>query len=129
MLRIQELIKKFMMARDWDNLPPANLAKSVSIEAAELLEHFQFNDWTREDIKQNKDKYLEIQGEVADVIIYCAEMANVLSFDLEKAVVSKLKKASKKYPAKLFKNKNDSRSTADGVYYKIKQEYRKNKNI
>jgi NTP pyrophosphatase (non-canonical NTP hydrolase) len=125
MLKIQEIIHKYMQARDWDNLPPADLAKSISIESAELLEHFQWQNWSKEDIKKNKEKYIEIQHEVADVMIYCIEMANVLGFDVERAVISKLKKASKKYPAKLFKGNKALHGT--GVYEKIKQEYRNNK--
>jgi NTP pyrophosphatase (non-canonical NTP hydrolase) len=125
MLKSQATIQKYMKARDWDNLPPADLAKSVSIEAGELLEHFQWQNWSKEDIKKNKEKYLEIQSEVADVIIYCIEMANVLGFDIEKAINTKLKKAAKKYPAKLFKGNKDPHGT--GVCEKIKAEYRSKK--
>ncbi|MDB5204396.1 MAG: nucleotide pyrophosphohydrolase [Candidatus Taylorbacteria bacterium] len=125
MKKLQETIHKYMKARNWDDLPPADIAKSVSIEAAELLEHFQWQNWSKEDIKKNKEKYEEIKAEIGDIVIYCAEMANILSFDLEIAANNKLKKAAKKYPAHLFKNNKDPHGT--GVYEKIKKEYRKNK--
>lgn len=114
-----------MKARNWDNLPPADLAKSISIESAELLEHFQWQNWSKEDIKKNKEKFEEIKAEIGDIMIYCAEMANILSFDLEIAAINKLKKAAKKYPAHLFKNNKDPHGT--GVYEEIKKAYRVNK--
>jgi len=125
MLKLQATIQKYMKARDWDKLPPADLAKSISIESAELLEHFQWQNHPAEVIKQNKEKYQEIQDEIGDIVIYCTELANVLSFDIEKATLSKLAKAGKKYPAKLFKNSKDPHGT--GVYEKIKAEYRSKK--
>lgn len=112
-----------MKARDWDNLSPADIAKSVSIEAAELLEHFQWQNWSAEEIKKDKGKYKAIQDEAGDIIIYLSEMANRLSFDLEKAAETKLRKAGKKYPAKVFKGNKDHHGT--GVYQKIKKAYRK----
>lgn len=125
MLKLQTTIQKYTKARDWDKVPPADLAKSVMIEGAELLEHFQWSNPNPEDIKKDKEKYLEIQSEVADVFIYITEMANVLGFDLESAVQVKLKKVEKKYPAKLFKNSKVPHGT--GVYEKIKAEYRRKK--
>lgn len=125
MNKIQTDVAKFMKARDWDNLPPADIAKSISIEAAELLEHFQWQNLSKEEIRKNKEKYNEIKAEIADVVIYCVEMANLLSFDLEKAANDKLKRAAKKYPAHLFKNNKGPHGT--GVYEKIKKKYRKNK--
>ncbi len=126
MLKLPTTIQKYTHARSWEKLPPADLAKSVMIEGAELLEHFQWSNPSPEDIKKDKEKYLEIQSEVADVFIYIAEMANALEFDLEKAVYTKLEKVEKKYPAKLFKNSKVPHGT--GVYEKIKAEYRRRNN-
>lgn len=125
MKNFQEKIRKFMKARDWDGLPPADLAKSISIESAELLEHFQWQNWSPEEIKANKEKYEAIRDEVGDIIIYCSELANRLSFDLEKAAEVKLIKAGKKYPASAFKGKTEKHGT--GVYEKIKKAYRTKK--
>lgn len=126
MLQIQNIIKKFMKARSWDKLPPADLAKSISIESAELLEHFQWQNFSVEEIKKDKQKYQDIQDEIGDIMIYCLEMANRLDFDIEKATSEKLKKAEEKYPAKLFKNSKEPHGT--GTYLKIKEVYRKAKN-
>ena len=125
MSKIQKTILKYMKARSWDKLPPADLAKSISIEAAELLEHFQWSNPTPQDIKKNKEKFEAIRDEVADVLIYCHEFANRLGFDLDTAIKAKLKKVEKKYPAKLFKNSKDPHGT--GIYEKIKKEYRMKK--
>lgn len=125
MLKIQKIISKYTKARSWDKLPPADLAKSISIEAAELLEHFQWSNPTPQDIKKNKEKFEAIRDEVADVLIYCHEFANRLGFDLDTAIKAKLKKVEKKYPAKLFKNSKDPHGT--GIYEKIKKEYRMKK--
>jgi NTP pyrophosphatase (non-canonical NTP hydrolase) len=122
---LQKKMSLYMKARSWDKLPPADIAKSISIEAAELLEHFQWVNPTPEEIKKDKEKYQEIQDEIGDIIIYCLEMADRLGFDAGQATVHKIKKAEKKYPAKLFKNSKDPHGT--GVYLEIKKAYRKNK--
>ncbi len=122
---LQKKLSVYMQARNWDTLPPADLAKSISIEAAELLEHFQWSNPTPEEIKKDKEKYQEIQDEIGDIIIYCLEMADRLGFDAEKATLYKIKKVEKKYPAKLFKNNKDPHGT--GVYLQIKKAYRAKK--
>ncbi len=122
---LQKKLSVYMQARNWDTLPPADLAKSISIEAAELLEHFQWQNFSPEEIKKDKEKFQEIKDEMGDIIIYCSEFATRLGFDLETVAKVKLKKAEKKYPAKLFKNNKDPHGT--GVYLEIKKAYRKNK--
>ena len=84
-------ILKFTEDRDWDQFhTPANLAKSISIEANELLECFQWND-------ENYD--LEaVKEELADVVNYCIQMSQVLDFDLIQIVNQKMDKTEKKYP-------------------------------
>lgn len=91
---LQELSKKidaFNKERDWDKFhSPANLAKSISIEASELLECFQWND---------TDYSIEnVKSELADVISYCIQMAAVLKFDIKDIVLEKLLETEKKYP-------------------------------
>ena len=86
---IQE-IRKFNKERDWEVFhTPENLAKSISIEAGELLECFQWNN------DYNKQNVCE---ELADVINYCILMADALDVDLEEIVLSKLEKNKEKYP-------------------------------
>lgn len=92
--RLNELIKridKFNKDRDWDQFhTPSNLAKSISIEANELLECFQWND-TNYDIEAVKE-------ELADVLNYCMQMSMVLGLDPIQIMNDKMDKTEKKYP-------------------------------
>ena len=91
---IQE-IKQFNEERDWDQFhSPENLAKSIAIEAGELLECFQWNN------NYDKEKVCE---ELADVVNYCIVMADQLQVDLEKIVLDKLEKNRQKYPVEKAK--------------------------
>ena len=83
-------IIKFRNDRDWNKFhTPENLAKSISIEAAELLENFQ---WQKEyDIS-------EVSEELADVLIYCFYMVDTLDLDIQEIIFDKLEKNAKKYP-------------------------------
>ena len=86
-----ERIRKFTTDRDWDKFhSPANLAKSISIEANELLECFQWSD-TEYDIEHVKE-------ELADVIVYCQDMLDKLGLDVDEIVNAKMEKNEKKYP-------------------------------
>ena len=84
-------IIKFTVDRDWDQFhSPANLAKSISIEANELLECFQ---WDEENYDVN-----EVKEELADVIVYCVDMLNKLNLDADDIVNAKMEKNEQKYP-------------------------------
>ena len=88
-------IKQFNEERDWDQFhSPENLAKSISIEAGELLECFQWNS--------NYDKD-EVCEELADVFTYCIQMAMKLGVDPEEIILKKLDKTRKKYPVEKAK--------------------------
>ena len=88
---LKQRIKKFTEDRDWDQFhTPSNLAKSICIEASELLECFQWND-TDFDIE-------EVKEELADVMNYCIQMSQVLNVDLIEIINSKMDKTEKKYP-------------------------------
>ena len=88
---LRERIDKFNKDRDWDQFhSPANLAKSISIEANELLECFQWNDENYE--------IEEVKEELADVINYCLQMANKLNLDVIDIVNKKMDETEKKYP-------------------------------
>ena len=83
-------IIKFQKQRDWKKFhSPENLAKSISIESAELLEHFQ---WGKE---YNES---EVADELADVLIYCIYMADAMNFDIKEIILNKMKKNAIKYP-------------------------------
>lgn len=84
-------IRKFTEDRDWDQFhTPANLAKSISIEANELLECFQWSD-TDYDIEHVKE-------ELADVLVYCRNMLDKLGLDEDEIVNSKMDQNEAKYP-------------------------------
>ncbi len=83
-------IKQFNEERDWDQFhSPENLAKSISIEAGELLECFQWDN--------NYDKE-EVCDELADIFSYCIMMAEKLDVDPKEIIFKKLEKTKKKYP-------------------------------
>ena len=87
----KDRIRKFTEDRDWDQFhSPANLAKSISIEANELLECFQWSD---------TDYNLEhVKEELADVIVYCQNMLEKLDLDIDEIVNAKMEKNEMKYP-------------------------------
>ncbi|MBR5339769.1 MAG: nucleotide pyrophosphohydrolase [Lachnospiraceae bacterium] len=92
-------IRKFTEDRDWDQFhSPANLAKSISIEAAELLECFQWSE-TNYDLEHVKE-------ELADVIVYCQDMLDKLGLDEDEIVNSKMDKNEAKYPVGKAKGSN-----------------------
>lgn len=98
MEKAMKLIKEFNEERDWDQFhTPANIAKSIFIEAGELLECFQWGD------KYDEEDVLD---ELADVVNYCLVMADRLNIDLEEAVIRKLAKNIKKYPVEKAKGKS-----------------------
>jgi NTP pyrophosphatase (non-canonical NTP hydrolase) len=94
------------------------------IEGAELLELFQWENLSLEEIKKDKEKLEEIKKELADVIIYAIEMSVLLDFDTRKIIHKKLTHVQKKYPAKLMRGTKKEPGT-EGVYWRIKKEYRK----
>ena len=88
-------IRKFTEDRDWEQFhTPANLAKSISIEANELLECYQWSDDA--DIEHVKE-------ELADVMVYCRNMLDVLGLDEDEIINAKMTKNEAKYPVELAK--------------------------
>ncbi|MBU0707085.1 nucleotide pyrophosphohydrolase [Patescibacteria group bacterium] len=128
MKNIEKKIIKHLKDRGWDNLRPSDIAKSIMIEGAELLELFQWENLPLKDIKRDKKKVNEIKKELADVLIYTIEMAVLLGIDSEKAILEKLDHVNKKYPAKLMRkdSKGDPGTGEDSDYWRIKKDYRKN---
>lgn len=95
-----ERIRKFSEDRDWDQFhSPANLAKSISIEANELLECFQWSD----------DNYdiNEVKEELADVLVYCRNMLDKLNLDEDEIINAKMEQNERKYPVSKAKGKSD----------------------
>lgn len=90
MKEIKERLLDFQRQREWKKFhTPENLAKSISIEAAELLEHFQ---WGKEyDVS-------DVSEELADVLIYCIYMADAMDLDINEIILNKMEKNAIKYP-------------------------------
>ena len=85
-----ERIRRFNRERDWEQFhTPENLAKSIAIEAGELLECFQ---WT------NEADMEAVTEELADVMSYCIDLADALHVDLEDIILKKMEKNEQKYP-------------------------------
>jgi NTP pyrophosphatase (non-canonical NTP hydrolase) len=110
MTQIEALIKKiteFRDARDWKQFHnPKDCAISLSLEASEVLEHFQWKskEEIEEYIKKNKK---EIGKELADVLYWVLLMSHDLDIDIEKISEIKLKENAKKYPIKKAKGRHN----------------------
>jgi NTP pyrophosphatase (non-canonical NTP hydrolase) len=93
-------VHQFNDERDWHQFhTPKNLAASICVEAAELLKHLQ---WTDEPALNQSPQLLE---ELADVIIYCLTLSNVLGIDLSQAVRQKIARNAVKYPADKYRGR------------------------
>lgn len=97
-------ILKFRDDRDWKQFHnPKDLAISISLEAAELLEVFQ---WSGADVS-NERKQDKIKEELADVVNYCVLMADACELDLDEIVQEKIKINERKYPVEKAKGRRD----------------------
>lgn len=95
---LKERIKKFNEDRDWDQFhSPENLAKSIAIEAGELLECFQWN---------NECNLEDVTDEMADVYVYLLDLSNKLGIDLIEIANKKMSKNEAKYPVEKAKGKS-----------------------
>ncbi len=124
MEKLEQDIKKYLKARGWDTLRPGDLAKSVAIESGELLELFQWSNPSLEEVKKDKEKMEQIKKELADVMMYCLDLSVSLDLNTEKIIRSKLAHVTKKYPAKLMKNRGEKEPGEVDAYWAIKKEYR-----
>ncbi len=99
-----DYVLSFSEERDWKQYHnPKDLALSLSLEAAELLELFQWLD-SDEAVKKNRDKMRE---ELADIIVYALDFAEALDFDdLNSLIMDKMKKNAEKYPVSKAKGSN-----------------------
>lgn len=100
---LKDLEEKFKKDRNWQkHHTPRNIAASIVIEAAELLEHFQWGKYS-----QTPETKEEIAKELADVILYCLSFSVATKIDIATAVKEKVEHNSKKYPVHLFNAKRD----------------------
>ena len=113
---MHELIKKikqFREERDWDRYhSPKNLAMALSVEAAELVEHFQ---WLTQEESRNlpDDKLDQVRDEIGDILIYLANLSEKLGIDPVQAAHDKIEKNLIKYPTEIVKGKHSKYSEYD----------------
>ena len=105
--RLRDSIREFVDQRDWQKFhAPKNLSMALAIEAAELMELFQ---WLSVDqsraIHHDADKYQQVKDELADVICYALAIANELDIDVTTALREKMDKNMRKYPASQYRGK------------------------
>lgn len=96
-------IRKFNEERDWEQFhSPKNLAMALSVEVAEVVEHFQ---WLTQEQSNSlsKEKLASLEEELADVLIYLTQLADVLEIDLVEESKKKIEKNRAKYPIKKSK--------------------------
>ena len=101
------LVDEFVAERHWQRFhDPKNLSASIAIEAAELMEHFQ---WLRSDeldtVKQDQEKMIEIREEVADITAYLLSFSSVMGIDVSSALADKMKKNAGKYPVEEYQGR------------------------
>ena len=104
---LREMVRSFVDARDWRQFhSPKNLTMALSIEASELMEHFQ---WITPDasrvVGEDADKLEAVSEELADIFCYALAIANELEIDISQAMRDKMKKNEKKYPADEYRGK------------------------
>lgn len=98
-------LRKFAEQRDWEQFhSPKNLAMALSVEVAEIVEHFQ---WLTQAQSNNLDsvKLAEIKEEIADVMIYLTRLADQLGIDPVQAAEEKMRLNEKRYPVEKAKGK------------------------
>jgi len=111
---LKDLVTKFETERGWQqHHTPKNVAISLCLEAAELLEHFQWDEYRQQD-KQ------AVADELADVVFNCLNFAAVMDIDIASAFRDKFKRVQKKYPVELF----HPGTANNDEYFRIKKAYR-----
>lgn len=98
LVQLRDQLRQFCLARGWQDFHnPKNLTMALIVEAAELVEHFQWRT-PEESATLNAEDLSAVRDELADVLIYLIELADVLKVDLHTAVQDKLVKNAIKYP-------------------------------
>jgi dCTP diphosphatase len=105
--QLREMIEAFVAERDWEKFhDPKNLAASIAIETAELMEHFQ---WLRSDeleaVRRDPQQMAEIREELADVTAFVLSFANAMDIDVSDALRDKISKNAHKYPAAEYRGR------------------------
>ncbi len=97
---LKEHVHRFVDARDWYTYHTAkNLAMSIAIEAAEIMEHFQWSSLDESTgFMQDPTNRAEVADELADVLIYCLSFANATGIDVSSAILAKLRRNETRFP-------------------------------
>ena len=96
---LRDRVAAFVHERDWEKYHnPKDIAISMSVEAAELLELFQWRSDSQVDLTEAKTREA-VEDELADVLVYCLSLANTIACDLSDVTLRKLAKNERKYPA------------------------------
>lgn len=105
--QLREAMGRFVAERDWERFhSPKNLAMGLSVEAAELMEHFLWEDnEASRGVVRDAAKLGEVADEMADVACYLLALSNTLGIDLSEAVVAKLAKTARKYPVEKYRGR------------------------
>ena len=105
---IQQAVRQFRDARQWRQFhSPKNLSMSIAIEAAELMEHFQWltTEQATALAKDNPEARAAIAEELADVFIYCFSLADMIECDVAEIIFDKLAKNDEKYPVETYQGR------------------------
>ncbi|MBF0244190.1 MAG: nucleotide pyrophosphohydrolase [Planctomycetes bacterium] len=112
---LQESVLSFAKEREWESYhTPKNLASALIVEAAELLEHFQWLT-PEESLNLSKEKKAEVAEELADVLTYLIRMSQQLDVDLLDETFQKLSKNATKYPVEKFRGKWEKVRKGEGT--------------
>lgn len=99
---------KFRNDRDWSKFhTPKNLAVSIAIEAAELMEHFQWKTDEESNEYLSSPKFEDVKDEIADIASYLLFLSHDLGLDLNRAILDKVKKNELKYPVSKCRGKSN----------------------
>jgi dCTP diphosphatase len=105
--QLRDIVRQFVEERDWRQFhTPKNLSMSLAIEAAELMEHFQWltpNESRR--LADDPTRLADVADELSDVICYALALANELQLDLSQSLARKMAKNRKKYPAEEYRGR------------------------
>ena len=104
---LRRVVREFVNERDWNQFhSPKNLSMALTIEAAELMEHFQWISMEESrQVAGDPEKLEPVREEIADVLCYVLALANELDLDLSHAVRDKMVKNRRKYPAEDYRGR------------------------
>ena len=105
--QLREVVRAFVAERDWEQFhSPKNLSMALAIEAAELMEHFQWISMEQSrQMESDSEKKAQVAEEMSDVFCYLIGLANELNVDLSNALQKKMVKNRQKYPADVYRGK------------------------